>query len=82
MESPVVLTFGQEFIYNLPTSMDPEGLPFITTIESGPSYVSLISSATHLRIKPINCATDFGAKTVTLILEDQEPANDTYSIEL
>jgi hypothetical protein len=82
VQSPVSLTFGQEIIYNLPKSMDPEGLPYKTAIESGPSYVSLISSATQLRIKPINCGTDFGTKTVNMILYDEEPANETYSIEL
>jgi hypothetical protein len=46
VQSPVVLTFGQELIYNLPKSMDPEGLAYSTTIESGPSYVSLISIET------------------------------------
>lgn len=56
-QSPVVLTFGQVTIYNLPISIDPEGLPYTTTIQSAPYYVSMISS-TQLRINPTNCATD------------------------
>lgn len=60
--------------------MDPEGLFYKTTIDTGPSYVSLISSATQLRIKPINCATDFGTKSVEILLQDEEPANEKYSI--
>jgi hypothetical protein len=38
IQSPVRLQFGQELIYNLPASIDPEGLNFTTTVESGPSF--------------------------------------------
>jgi len=36
--SPVSLSFGQALIYNLPYSIDPEGLNFTTKVKSGPSY--------------------------------------------
>ena len=49
--------------------MDPEGLPYTTTIMSGPSYASLISN-TQISIHPTNCVTDFGNKTVKIKLED------------
>ena len=40
----LTINFGKQFIYTLPESMDPEGLSYTTTIESGPSYAQLISS--------------------------------------
>jgi hypothetical protein len=45
VKTPISTTFGKSFIYDLPTSMDPEGLHYNTTILSGPSYVKLISSS-------------------------------------
>jgi hypothetical protein len=68
-------------IYNLPYSVDPEGLPFKTTIESGPSFVKLISN-TSLKINPNNCGTDFGNKTVYIKIEDEFPSSSVYSIDI
>jgi hypothetical protein len=45
VQTPFVISFGKETIYNLPSSMDPEGLSYTTSLFSGPSYVSLISSS-------------------------------------
>lgn len=41
--SEVLVSFGLDLIYNLPSSKDPEGLPYIAAIQSGPSFVSLLS---------------------------------------
>lgn len=38
IQSPVSVQFGQSLIYNLPYSIDPEGLNFTTTVQSGPSF--------------------------------------------
>ena len=69
---PTVVTasFGVDFTFALPTSADPEGLSYTTSILSGPSYASLISS-TQLKIFPTNCGSDFGTNTITIKLEDQ-----------
>jgi hypothetical protein len=77
-KSPVTVTFGKPFTYNLPSSVDPESLPYTTSILSGPSYVTQLSS-TQLKIKPMNCLTDFGDKIVNLKLEDEEPKSTNYS---
>jgi hypothetical protein len=53
------LVFGQDLFYNLPLSSDPEGLPYSTTILSGPSYATIISN-TQARFSPSNCQTDLG----------------------
>ena len=53
------MRIGQNLTYDLPSSMDPEGLTYYTTIESGPSYVTKISE-TQLNINPDNCITDIG----------------------
>lgn len=68
-------------IYNLPASMDPEGLSYATTIISGPSFVSLISNDKQLKIYPSKCLTDFGNFTVIIKLEDEYPASSLYSID-
>ena len=39
-------------------------------------------SNTQLRIHPVNCATDFGVKTITIKLEDQEPLSSAYSFNI
>jgi hypothetical protein len=31
---------------------------------------------------PVNCATDFGVKTITIKLEDQQPLSSTYSFNI
>jgi hypothetical protein len=49
--------------------MDPEGLTYYTTIESGPSFVSKISD-TQLFINPLNCNEDMGDKVIKIKLED------------
>ncbi len=59
IKTPIFVSFGKSIIYDLPTSIDPEGLPYSTTIIRGPSYVTQLS-ATQLRIFPTNCLTDFG----------------------
>lgn len=65
----VTATFGVSLTYNLPTSADPEGLPYTTTIQTGPSYVTQLSN-TQIKINPNSCLTDFGTQTVTIKLED------------
>jgi hypothetical protein len=42
--SPVTLIFRETTTYNLPLSIDPEGLSYNTSIKSGPSFARLISS--------------------------------------
>ncbi len=42
--SDVTVTFGTDFIYNFPTSIDPENLPFTTSIVSGPAFATVISN--------------------------------------
>lgn len=59
VNTPITISFGKPVIYNLPTSMDPEGLPYTTTIIKGPSYVKKLSD-TQLKLFPVNCVTDFG----------------------
>ncbi len=44
IESPISRAFGKSSTYNLPTSVDPEGLHYKTIIKSGPPFVELISS--------------------------------------
>ena len=44
IESPISITFGKSSTYNLPTSVDPEGLDYKTIIKSGPSFVEKISN--------------------------------------
>jgi hypothetical protein len=44
IESPISSTFGKSTTYNLPTSVDPEGLHYKTIIKSRPSFVEKISS--------------------------------------
>ena len=63
------MKIGQNLTYDLPTSMDPEGLTYYTTIESGPSFVSKISD-TQLFINPLNCNEDMGDKVIKMKLED------------
>jgi len=65
----------------LPTSSDPEGLPYTTTILSGPSYVTILSN-TQARIFPSNCRTDLGNIDLYIKLEDEEPKSFTYSFML
>ncbi len=74
----MTLIFGQPYIYTLPTSEDPEGLPYNTTMESGPSYASLISNDTQIKLEPKNCTADFGVRYVKIRLYDEQPANKTY----
>jgi hypothetical protein len=64
-------------IYNLPLSIDPEGLNFTTTVKSGPSFAYLISS-TSMKINPWNCGTDFGNKTVEIEIKDEFPSSLVY----
>jgi hypothetical protein len=68
----VVATFGVSQTYNLPTVIDPEGLSFIMTIISGPSFVNEISN-TQILINPTNCNTDIGSFTLIIKIEDGEP---------
>lgn len=77
----VIALFGKSIDYILPTSIDPEGLPFTTTLINGPPYVTLLSP-TLLTIYPINCSMDFGDKIVTIMLKDEEPKNFTYSFTI
>jgi hypothetical protein len=63
--SPFTVNFGQTYNYVLPTSSDPEGLPYTTTLVSAPSYVTLLSNNT-LHINPKNCTSDFGDKIVII----------------
>ena len=49
--------------------MDPEGLPFNTTISSGPSFVSLMNSSIY--IDPKNCFSDIGNHTLEIKLVDE-----------
>jgi hypothetical protein len=44
IESQISRTFGKSSTYNLPTSVDPEGLSYKIIIKSGPTFVELISS--------------------------------------
>ena len=37
--TPFAIDFGVTTIYGLPNSKDPEGLPYTTAINSGPSYI-------------------------------------------
>jgi hypothetical protein len=62
--------------------MDPEGLSYFTTIYTGPSYVSLISSNTQIKIYPTDCLNHFGNKTVTIRLNDQQPLYTYYSFSI
>ena len=78
--TPIIIKFGEKTPYDLPASMDPEGLFYTTTIFSGPSFASLISS-TQLQLYPKNCATDFRNFTVKIKLEDEQPASTNYSID-
>ena len=43
IDTPVFVNFGEEISYKLPSSEDPEGLHYTTTIENGPSFVSMSS---------------------------------------
>ncbi len=40
----ITAVFGTDYIYTLPTSMDPEGLPFTTKIVNGPSFAAVLSN--------------------------------------
>jgi hypothetical protein len=40
--TPFSMNFGETYNYDLPTSSDPEGLPYTTSLLSGPSYVTLL----------------------------------------
>jgi hypothetical protein len=42
--SPVTLIFRETTTYNLPLSIDPEGLNYTTSIKNGPSFAKLISN--------------------------------------
>jgi hypothetical protein len=75
------MTFGQTFNYVLPSSSDPEGLPYTTSLVSAPSYVTLLSN-NSLNINPKNCSSDFGDQIVLIKIEDQEPKNFTYNITI
>jgi hypothetical protein len=77
----ITATFKVDYTYTLPSSTDPEGLSYTTTILSGPSYATVLSN-TQLRVYPVNCATDFGVKTITIKLEDQQPLSTTYSFNI
>jgi hypothetical protein len=44
IETPISRAFGKSSTYNLPTSIDPEGFHYNTTIKNGPPFVELISS--------------------------------------
>jgi hypothetical protein len=79
--TPPILNFNKEYYYDLPSSHDPEGLHYTTTIQSGPSFVSLVSSDTKLKIFPSNCANDFTDFTVVIKLTDEEPISSAYSID-
>jgi hypothetical protein len=35
-----------------------------------------------MKINPVNCATDFGNKTVKIKIEDEYPLNSLYSIDI
>ena len=65
----ITATFNIDTKYTLPLSTDPEGLPYTTSILSGPSYATVISNK-ELRLYPIDCTTDFGIKAITIKLED------------
>ena len=58
--TPFSSTFGQNFNYVLPVSADPEGLPYTTSMVSGPSYVTFLSNNNTLNIYPKNCTGDYG----------------------
>ncbi len=81
--TPVYLSFGQDYIYTLPQSADPENKPYTTSILTGPPFISMIQPANlTLRMHPTNCWTDIGHNTVEIKLEDQEPRSNVYSIEV
>jgi hypothetical protein len=67
---PPILNFNESFIYDLPSSFDPEGLDYKTTIKSGPPFVSLVLNNEKLTLHPLNCATDFADFTVEIELTD------------
>ena len=60
--------------------MDPEGLPYNTTITNGPPFVTLISNSSVMFINPSSCQSDFGNQTVKIKLEDEQPKSTVYSI--
>jgi hypothetical protein len=69
--TPFILNFNKENYYDLPSSQDPEGLDYTTTIKSRPlPFVSLVSSNQKLMLHPLNCATDFADFTVEIELTD------------
>jgi hypothetical protein len=64
--TPFFLDFNKENYYNLPSSHDPEGLHYTTTIQNGPSFVSLVTSDKQLKIFPSDCTTDFADFNVVI----------------
>jgi hypothetical protein len=77
----VNVTFGLDTLYTLPLSQDPEGLPYTTTLISGPQFISILSH-TSMRIFPTNCRTDLGTFIIVIKLVDEQPLSFTYTFKI
>ena len=55
--TPAILNLGQDIIYQLPNSYDPEGLSYSAKVLNESSLVTVISND-QLRINATNCAKD------------------------
>jgi hypothetical protein len=65
----------------LPSTSDPENLPYFTKIDTGPSFITLLSN-TQLKISPHTCQTDIGTHLIQISVFDEEPKSISYSFNL